>query len=157
MPDRFFSCTLLVKTNKLSVSVTVDSLVPGTSVALVLKSHCSFSLENLTVAETQWRKSAESVFRYIYSKSMTKFRRIRTFNLKCYCDFYHTTSAWIKQPDMEWWVSLVHSTQLLGLVAWQSWGCWSSLGPASSEVWVCILNFDLLLKRLQCTLTTQYK
>lgn len=93
MPDRFFSSTLLVKTNKLSVSVTVDSLVPGTSVALVLKSHCSFSLENLTVSETQWRKSAESVFRYIYSKNMTKFRGIRVFNLTCYCDFYHTISA----------------------------------------------------------------
>lgn len=49
MPDTFFSSTLLVKTNKLSVSVTLDSLVLGTSVALVLKSHCFFSLENLSV------------------------------------------------------------------------------------------------------------
>lgn len=159
MPDTFFPSTLLVKTNKLSVNVMADSLFLGTSAALVLKLHCFFSLEKLSFCLKHCRKSAESVFRYINSKNMTKFRGIRVFNLKYYCDFYHIVSTCIKQPDMEWWVSLVHCTQLWGLVGWQNWDCWSSISltPASSEVWVCIPNFDLLLKRLQCALTTQYK
>lgn len=47
MADTFFSSTLLVKIDKLSVNVMMDSLVLGTSVALVSNSHCFlFSAES---------------------------------------------------------------------------------------------------------------